>query len=167
MRPRPLLGLLIGIGLLFASLGKRPMLIWNASASLTVGLYRVTRQSPQVGDTVLVRLSLRMAALAARRAYLPPSAYLLKPVAAAAGDLVCDLGARIYVHGRLAASARRFDARGRAMPRWQGCRRLSLGELFLLAENPNSFDSRYFGPVSSSTVIARADLFWSLGTAAP
>ena len=157
MRARPITGLLLGVVLVVASfaIGKRPTFIWNASPSLPMGLYRVTRRSPQLGDTVLVRLPPGFVVLAARRGYLPVSAYLLKPVAAMGGDLVCRLGARIYVRGRL-ISLRRRDGRGRLMPTWHGCRRLGTGELFLLAENADSFDSRYFGPVAEGAVAARA-----------
>ena len=40
------------------------------------------------------------------------------------------------------------DRQGRALPRWQGCRRMTQDELFVFsARVPNSFDSRYYGPV--------------------
>jgi hypothetical protein len=48
------------------------------------------------------------------------------------------------------------------MPAWQACRRLVGDELFLLSANPESFDRRYFGPVSVDAVIGRAQpLCWS------
>jgi len=165
MRARPLTGLLLGVGLILATfaVGERPILIWNASASLPIGLYRAARRLPRLGDTVLVRLPPGFVALAARRGYLPVSAYLLKPVAAVSGDLVCRLGTRIYVRGRL-ASLRRRDGRGRPMPSWYGCRRLRTGELFLVAENADSFDSRYFGPVLHRAVAGLAVRIWFFNT---
>ncbi|MER8441436.1 S26 family signal peptidase, partial [Mesorhizobium sp. M1393] len=47
----------IGLGLIgFAAFGKpSPWLVWNASASAPVGLYRVASGSPARGDLVLVR----------------------------------------------------------------------------------------------------------------
>jgi type IV secretory pathway protease TraF len=77
------------------------LVIWNASPSVPVGLYLVTQASPHVGDLVALRLPQVIAAFAARRGYLPTSAYLLKPIAAAAGDLVCRLGERVFVRGVL------------------------------------------------------------------
>ena len=159
----PLLGMAIGIGFMVASAhsDKRPILIWNASPSLPVGLYRVARTTPQLRDAVLLRLPPSVAALAARRGYLAHSAYLLKPVVAAAGDRVCRLGVHIWLRGRLAARAKLRDRLGRAMPSWHGCNRLQTDELFLLAEDPQSFDSRYFGAVSGSTVVGREVLLWT------
>ncbi|MBF2945603.1 S26 family signal peptidase, partial [Pseudomonas aeruginosa] len=53
------------------------------------------------------------------------------------------------------------DRLGRALPALPLCRRLEPGELFLLSvTNPASFDSRYFGPVSASTVIGVAHPVW-------
>jgi conjugative transfer signal peptidase TraF len=165
MRARPLAGVLLGVGLISApfAFGRRPTFVWNASASLPIGFYRITRGFPQLRDTVLVRLAPSFVVLAARRGYLPISAYLLKPVAAVSGDLVCRLGARIYVRGRL-ASLRHRDGRGRPMPTWHGCRRLRTGELFLVAENSDSFDSRYFGPVLHRAAAGRAVRIWFFDT---
>ena len=51
---------------------------------------------------------------------------------------------------RIAAVARALDQRGRRLPTWRGCRRLSVSQVFLLARHPDSFDSRYYGPVDKS-----------------
>jgi type IV secretory pathway protease TraF len=48
------------------------------------------------------------------------------------------------------------------LPHWDGCRTLQADELFLLmAAVPDSFDSRYFGPVSLSAVIGRLVPLWT------
>jgi conjugative transfer signal peptidase TraF len=158
-----LLGVAVGIGLMLFSdfAGQHPLLIWNASPSQPVGLYRVERRRARVGDRVLVRLPPRFAAFAARRSYLARKAYLLKPVAAVSGDRVCRWGAQVSVRGRRAARARWQDGLGRDLPVWQGCHRLTPGELFLLAADADSFDSRYFGAVSRDAVSARAVLIWA------
>jgi len=163
MRLHALFAGVVGIGLVLAStrVDTRPILVWNASPSLPVGLYGVMAQPPQLGDRVLARLPPRLAALAARRGYLAPTAYLLKPVAAINGDRVCRLGDRIYVRGRFAARAKARDRARRALPTWQGCQTLRPGEVFLLAPDPDSFDSRYFGGLPHSAVAACAVLIWS------
>ena len=138
------------------------MLIWNASPSQPIGLYRIMRGLPRVSDRVLVRLRPQVANLAARRGYLAPSTYLIKPVAALNGDRICRLGTRIFVRGRFVARALVHDRLGRVLPTWQGCYNLRSGDLFLLAADPDSFDSRYFGAVSSDAVTGRAILLWSL-----
>jgi conjugative transfer signal peptidase TraF len=159
-----LLGVAVGIGLMLFcdNAGLHPLLVWNASPSQPVGLYRVEHRRARVGDRVLVRLPPRFVAFAARRGYLARKAYLLKPVAAVSGDGVCRWGAQISVRGRRVAHARWQDGLGRDLPVWQGCHRLTPGELFLLAADADSFDSRYFGAVSHDTVTARAILIWAL-----
>jgi len=161
---RPLLGMLGGIALIVAGcLPKHPLLIWNDSPSVPIGLYRMAHGSPRLGDLVLVQLTGPMAMLADRRGYLPRPAYLLKPAAAVAGDRVCRFGRHVFVRLRLVALALAKDSIGRHMPAWHGCRTLHSGELFVLAEDPASFDSRYFGAVRTEHLAGRAVLLWSRG----
>ena len=163
MKVGPLLGMTIAVALIVAPMvAQQPPLVvvWNASQSVPVGLYLVTKVSPRVGGLVAVRLPPVIATFAARRGYLPTSAYLLKPIAAVAGDLVCRFGKRILVRGVLAGIAEDADADGNAMPSWQGCRILQMGEVFVLADHPGSFDSRYFGPLDTASIAGRAILLW-------
>lgn len=156
--------MLAGIALVMtACLPKHPLLIWNASPSVPLGLYRIAQGFPRLDDLVLVQLTVPMARLADRRGYLPRSAYFLKPVAAVAGDRVCRFGTHVFVRGRRAALALAKDSIGRHMPAWHGCRTLQSGELFVLAEDPASFDSRYFGPVRTEYLTRRAVLLWPRG----
>jgi conjugative transfer signal peptidase TraF len=141
---------------------KTPWLVWNASPSVPLGLYRIDLGPVRPRDLVLIRLPPDVAELAARRNYLPKSAYLIKFVLAVAGDQVCRLGDRILVRSVFAARALTRDSLGRPMPSWQGCRLLASGDLFLLADNQQSFDSRYFGVVSTREVVGRAALLWPL-----
>lgn len=138
--------------------GACPRLVLNLSPSVPTGFYVVASRPIRRHALVLVRLPERTATLAARRGYLPPRARLLKPIAARAGDSVCRIGGRLSINRRLAAIARASDEAGRGLPRWQGCRRLAADELLVLSPAPNSFDGRYFGPLSRASVcgIARA-----------
>lgn len=162
MRLRILLSTAIAVTLLVAPAVTRPvpLLAWNASPSVPTGLYGVAPASPRVGDVALARLPSNVAALAARRGYLPRSAYLLKPVVAGAGDQVCNLGTRILVNGKFTALARPEDRIGRPLPLWHSCLTLGPNEVFLLADDPDSFDSRYFGPLDHQHIIGRALLIW-------
>jgi type IV secretory pathway protease TraF len=117
-----------------------PILVWNASPSVPTGLCHIARATPVVMELVLAQLPRRYAALAARRNYLPRAAYLLKPVAATAGITVCRRGAHVFVGAKLVARARLRDAAARPLPFWQGCKVLQPGEIFLLANDPDSFD---------------------------
>ncbi|MGV3730575.1 MAG: S26 family signal peptidase [Sphingopyxis sp.] len=153
----------LGSATLFASLfaaaawqPPRPRLVWNASASVPVGLYRIDAAAPALGDVVAVAPPPAVAAWLARRGYLPAGTPLLKHVAALPGTLVCRSGSEIFVGGRRAATARTADRRGRELPRWTGCRTLRTGEIYLLNAAPDSLDGRYFGPLPAAGVIGRA-----------
>jgi conjugative transfer signal peptidase TraF len=149
--------------ILIATIGARqpPHVVWNASASVPIGLYRVLPQPVTRGDIAVIRLPPALAAFAAGRAYLADRAYLLKPIVAVAGDRVCRIGIRVTVNGGAVARAQKFDGGGRAMPRWQGCRKLRAGQSFVLAARPDSFDGRYFGPLMFDTIVGRAEPLWT------
>ena len=82
-------------------------------------------------------------------------------VGAVAPQEVCITGRVVRIDGVPSAAVLPADRWGRPLPSWQQCRRLEPGELFLLSvTNPASFDSRYFGPVSTSAVIGVAHPVW-------
>lgn len=147
-----------------------PRLIYNPSDSVPVGWYRIdpfdgrTASLPRplsVGSIVLTRLPADAAALAAQRGYLPAHVPLLKRVGAVAPQHVCIVAGQVRIDGVPAAVALPADRLGRPLPSWPHCRPLAEGELFLLSvTNPASFDSRYFGPVSASSVIGVAHPVW-------
>lgn len=151
-----------------------PRLVYNPSDSVPVGWYRVdpmVQQPPsgntpkpaplQVGSIVLVRLPAHAAALAAQRGYLPQEVPLLKRVGAVAPQRVCIIGQTLRIDGNAVATTLHSDRLGRPLHAWPQCRRLEVGEVFLLSmTNPSSFDSRYFGPVRSADVIGTAHPLW-------
>lgn len=137
-------------------------IIYNPSASVPVGWYRIKRaDSPprplSVGDIVLTRLPADIAALAAQRDYLPSRIPLLKRVGAVAPQHVCIVDSQVRIDGVRVAAVLPADRIGRSLPFWPQCRPLADGELFLLSTtDPASFDSRYFGPIQASAVIGTA-----------
>lgn len=138
-----------------------PRLLWNASASAPVGLYRISPVGVlERGEIVVAQVPARVRRLAAERRYVPMNVPLVKRVAALPGDRVCALGSRLLVNGRAVAVRRATDGRRRPMPRWRGCFTLGDGRLLLLMDDPASFDGRYFGPTLSTEVIGRAQLLW-------
>lgn len=150
--------------LLLPALHAMPLrLVWNASASVPVGLYRIEPSANiGVGDLVLVRPSPALERLMAERRYVERGVPLLKPVAAVAGATVCRTGHSVIIDDLAAALALPNDQLGRPLPRWSGCRRLRSGEFFLIAPaSAASFDSRYFGPVTRAQIIGRAKLVWT------
>ena len=138
-----------------------PRLVWNASASAPIGLYRVYPGAPaRAGDMVVARLTARYRALAAERHYLPANVPLVKRVAAAPDSQVCARGRAILIDNRKVAIRQLSDPHGRPLPWWEGCIRLRGGELFLLTDAPDSFDGRYVGVTEDTDVVGRAVLLW-------
>ena len=147
-----------------------PRLTYNPSDSVAVGWYRVDPLDHRAGalprplsvdSIVLVPLPAEAGTLAAQRGYLPVRVPLLKRIGAIAPQEVCIAGGIVRIDGMPSAAVLRADRLGRPLPSLQLCRRLEPGELFLLSvTNPASFDSRYFGPVSASTVLGVAHPVW-------
>ncbi|RWQ37069.1 MAG: S26 family signal peptidase [Mesorhizobium sp.] len=146
-----------------AWLGYAPAFIWNASASVPIGLYRLAPvERLDIGDFVVVRPPEPLAAFLAGRGYLARGVPLIKRVLALAGASVCRRGATVIAFDHAYGEARESDGLGRPLPSWQGCRRLARGEIFLMNwDADNSFDGRYFGPLPLTTIVARAIPLWT------
>ncbi|CAH2406375.1 Conjugal transfer pilin processing protease TraF [Mesorhizobium escarrei] len=160
MRPAIIAAMLGGSVLVAAPawIDQRPRFIWNASASVPIGLYRVEpAKEIGVADLAAVMPPEPLASFLAKRGYLPKSVPLLKRVLALAGATVCRQGTAIIVNGVSFGDARERDSRCRQLPVWQGCRIIADGEAFFMNRDAaDSFDSRYFGPLPLNSVIGRA-----------
>jgi conjugative transfer signal peptidase TraF len=141
----------------------RPLIVWNATSSSPVGLYRVDADwEARAGAMVLAWPPHAARRLAGERWYLPVNVPLLKRAAAVQGDRVCAIGEALFVNGRFLALRRRNDAAERPLPWWSGCKDLGAGDLLLLnAGAADSFDGRYFGVTRRADVIGRARLVWA------
>ena len=164
-RPRAILALgLLGLGAIGLPLLGRPapLIIYNGSASAPLGLYRVLPAGPiRRGDLVLARTPVSVRSLAAERGYLPESVPLVKRVAATAGDAVCVRDHAVSIDGRHVADQLVADPESRPLPAWTGCRALGPDEIFLLmADVPDSFDGRYFGPIPANAIIGKLVPLW-------
>ncbi len=147
------------LALAYSVAGPKPLfLLWNASASVPIGLYIVQpNREFRVGALAVTHLPPAAEQLAASRRYLPNGVLLIKPVAATAGTTVCRIGAGIHVNGRWTALAQTRDRMQREMPAWSGCQVLSSRQIFLLNPAvPDSFDGRYFGPIDTRLTVGRA-----------
>ena len=140
-----------------------PALIWNASASVPVGLYRVQPDPrPHVGDTVVVRPPDDLVRFLAEGGYLPRGVPLLKHVAALGGQRVCRIGTAVSVDGAPLGEALERDHRGRPLPVWEGCVVLTDAQVFLMnPDRADSLDGRYFGPLDRSTIVGGAEPVWT------
>lgn len=138
-------------------------LIWNVSASVPIGLYVIRPTLDLQPDQLVAAMPPRaLASFMATRRYLGVGVPMLKHVAALPGQTVCRSGQRVRIDGAFVATARRMDSRSRALPIWSGCHRVAKDQVFLLNANfSDSFDGRYFGVLSRSTVIGRAMPVWT------
>ena len=139
------------------------LLLWNASASVPVGLYWLRPAIHlHVGDLVAVQPSTPLARYLAVRGYLPVGVPLLKHILALPGHTVCRISRAVTIDGTGVADALDRDHLGRLLPIWQGCRTLRAGEVFLLnRQSQSSFDGRYFGPLPFASIVGRAVPLWT------
>ena len=152
---------LLGIGFLGANLGHRPspIVFFNPSESAAIGWYRVvTVGDISRGDLVISNLPVAAKRMAAERDYLPAGLPVIKTVWALGGDTVCVHGSNLAVAGHAPLAILTEDRQGRPLRAWrEDCTVLGPEDVFLASpRTPDSFDSRYFGPVNVSDVIGRA-----------
>ncbi len=152
----------LGVGL-SAFFRPLPKLIWNASASVPIGLYAVRPAGAlQITELVAVRPPAVLASFLDERRYLPKGAPLLKRVLALPGQTVCRADRAITVDGVAMGDALDRDSRGRPLPSWQGCRRVPDGDVFLMnRQSEDSLDGRYFGSLPVTAIVGRADPLWT------
>jgi conjugative transfer signal peptidase TraF len=159
--------MLVGLGLIAvpAVAGWQPRIIWNASASVPLGLYvAVPAETIGHGDLVLVRPPESLAAFLVGRGYVARGVPLLKHVAALPPQVVCAAGHTITVDGATVAYRHAADRLGHVLPTWHGCRAIEADDVFLLnATEPNSLDGRYFGPLPRTNIVARLRPVWITG----
>lgn len=138
---------------------------FNLSGSIPIGLYRVIKAPIRRGSVVLACLPATTAALARSRGYIAKgscddgSAPIGKTVAAMSGDTVMLRRQFISVNGKVLKNSRSLtrDSRYRSLPSIpEGSYIVRPGELWLISSYSGaSFDSRYFGPVPTTRVVAR------------
>lgn len=140
-----------------------PAYIWNASESIPIGLYRVQPADKLfVTELLAVQPPEPLATFLDLNGYLPTGLPMLKRVLALPGQTVCRTGLTVSVDTIEMGEARDRDGRGRPLPKWQGCRLVGEGELFVMNwQSSNSLDGRYFGFLPASAVIGRALPVWT------
>ena len=158
--------LLTGLALLAVALSTAPFtpkLVWNASASVPLGLYAVRELTIlERDDLVAVRPPAHLVAFLDERGYLPSGATLLKCIAALPGQQVCRTDRSIAIDGIVVGEAQRRDHAGRPLPVWEGCQTIAADDVFLMNVSvDDSLDGRYFGPTSSRLIIGRAGPLWT------
>ena len=157
------IAVLVGLGGLALS-----GVVWNGTSSVPRGLWveRAVTAPLRRGDVVAACVH----ASSAVRHYIAPGACqdtgleaVLKPVVAVEGDTVEVTEAGVIVNGALLKHSARLreDGEKRSLdqlfPTTDGAVVVPSGVVWLVAPMDLSFDSRYFGPVSTSSVIGVVD----------
>lgn len=142
-----------------------PRLIWNASGSVPIGLYALHPAGVlHVPELVVVQPPKALATYLDQRHYLAAGVPMLKHILALPGQTVCRTDRTITVDGTAVGAALERDSRGRALPVWQGCRVLAIGQVFVMnRESADSLDGRYFGPLPITSITGCAAPLWTRG----
>lgn len=134
-----------------AELNRRDVVLFNATPSVPTGFYVRSDAPPSEGAFVTVRAADVARDYAAMRHFTDTGDRFIKRVAARGGARVCGDGDRVSVGAETLIRAT-HDSAGRALPTWEGCHVLHAGEVFLMGQTPDSFDSRYFGIVREDAI---------------
>lgn len=154
-------GVALVIALALLSVPFRRYFVINTTPSLPRGVYVRTGDPPAVGRIVEFRVP------DAVRGNLASSIdHIIKTVIAGPGDEVDTRNGQVRVNGSVIAGSTilPLDSAGRTVPQWRECRRLAGDEFFVLSTRiPTSLDSRYYGPVRASDVVAVRRFVWAWG----
>jgi conjugative transfer signal peptidase TraF len=150
----------VGLSVLFRP---APRLIWNASASVPIGLYAVHPAGALHANELLVVMPPEpLATFLDERHYLPKGVPLLKHVLALPGQTICRSDRTITVDGVTMGDALDRDHLSRSLPVWHGCRVIADGDVFLMnRQSGDSLDGRYFGPLPTLSIVGRAYPLWT------
>jgi conjugative transfer signal peptidase TraF len=137
-------------------------LIVNRTPSLPLGLYWLSHgEAPAPGTLVAFPVPAGVRDVVRERGYLPPGAFLVKPVVAMPRDLVCAEDRVLTVNSEVIGPILTADSAGRALPHYDGCGPLPEGRLFVASHYDKSFDSRTFGPIAASDVRGKVTPLWT------
>lgn len=149
----------------------------NVSRSLPLGLYRIVGDRSTVGrgSIVIVCLPREWTRFALQREILGPghcdggSYGLGKMVFAVGGDVVELRRDGLTINGTPIPNSHTLerDSRGRPLPHYPwGTYILQIGSVWLFSPyHPAAFDSRYFGPVSTSSIRSAIRPVWTVDAA--
>ena len=143
----------LGVAALGAAI-PQPAVLWNPTPSEPIGLYVRRAGLPQTGSIIAFRAPSTAFPYADERMSYLHRVSILKAVAASEKDEVCTDRGELTINGHWRGSVLRRDGRGERLPAWRGCRILARGEYFVFSDRvPNSFDSRYYGPIRQTSIV--------------
>lgn len=127
------------------------VVLFNATPSVPTGFYVRTETPVREGAFVTVRAVDVVGDYASLRHFTNDGDRFIKRIAARSGVRVCA-EAELVTVGANTFTRQTQDSAGRTLPTWEGCHVLHDGEMFLMGETPDSFDSRYFGVVREDVI---------------
>lgn len=86
--------------------------------------------------------------------YIDKRHVLLKHIACDSGDRLTSVGTEFFCNQQRIAIALKEDSKGLKMKQFEFDGEIPEGYMFLTAEHPRSYDSRYFGLLNKNTVEA-------------
>jgi type IV secretory pathway protease TraF len=154
---------MMGFGLVSTAVNRAGRyVLWNDTPSEPEGLYVRVFRAPAVGQMATFMAPPAAAGYVAQHLRYLHDTPILKQLAAGPGSFVCTTSGRLMIDGGKDAPIFAQDRRGARLPHWSGCRRLGGGEWFAYSGRaPNSFDSRYYGPLRTDQLIAIYRPVWT------
>ena len=144
----------LGVSMVATQGFSKPFFI-NISESLPRGIYfkhRLSENDFAPGSLVALPVPPVVGYLTARD-WLSNDIPILKPIAAIEGDHVCITSGHLLINSKYVGDVANHDSKGLPLPQIVFCRNLQKDEIWLSSTRiPNSFDSRYFGPVLTSDI---------------
>lgn len=140
-------GAALALAALALSGAQQDVVLFNHSPSVPVGFYIRDSADPARGMFVTVRAREVAPLEAAAHQYNDEGDRFIKRLAATAGQHVCSDGRSLSVDGVQVAIVRAGVPQG-----WVGCRTLAPSEILLLGDSADSFDGRYWGPISHDLI---------------
>ena len=134
---------------IFSCLGNfEKQIFFNRTASMPIGLYvKISKIRPELNDIIIFKLSGK-------------KGYFIKRIVGTEGDDVCiDFENTLWVNG-LAVAQKNTEKYPEEIPYQSICRQLKEDEFLTLGEHQDSYDSRYFGPITSANLIAVTKPLW-------
>lgn len=139
----------------------------NITSSLPLGVYRVDPSTvPGRGDLAVwcadretqAEGIVRGYVTQARSRYCGESLPIIKRISAVAGDRITVTAQGVWVNNvrQRGSQPRATDATGRPLIAALGEHVLSEGQVWVQTSNPDSWDSRYFGPVAGHQLVGTA-----------
>jgi conjugal transfer pilin signal peptidase TrbI len=122
----------------------------NRTASMPTGIYVISSANKlEIGDIVVFYLN-------------DKSGNLIKYAAGLPGDEFClDFENTLWINNQPLAQ-KNIQKYPEQSLEFSSCQTLKKGELLVLGDHPDSYDSRYFGPIKYSRVLAQVELLLKL-----